>query len=64
MATPENVTKIETEFSKALRILKLNIDEHLEFAKIKAQIKKAQYDAYVDNGFSPEQALELCKGDI
>ena len=33
-----------------------------ENAKIMAGITKAKYDALVSEGFTPHQALELCKG--
>lgn len=32
-----------------------------EQSKLIAQMKKKAYDQYIDAGFSPEQALDLCK---
>lgn len=35
-----------------------------ENAKINAGITKAKYDALVSEGFTPQQAIELCKGAL
>ena len=32
----------------------------MEYAELIAQIRKAGYDAYIKQGFTPEQALQLC----
>ena len=33
-----------------------------EETKVRAGITKAKYDALVAEGFTPQQAIELCKG--
>ena len=35
--------------------------EQEELIKIRAKMKRVEYDAYVEEGFTPEQALTLCK---
>lgn len=41
--------------------LKRELPAILEHTKTIAAIRKASYDAHIDAGFNPEQALELCK---
>lgn len=38
------------------------VDALIGFTGHIAKLKRAQYLAYVSEGFTPEQALELCKG--
>lgn len=45
----------------ALEQLKRNLPFLLEHAAIMAGIRRAAFLAYVAEGFTPEQALELCK---
>ena len=35
-----------------------------EEVKVRAGITKAKYDALVAEGFTPQQAIELCKGPL
>lgn len=41
--------------------LKRTMPIMLEYAALNAQLKRAQYLAFVQQGFTPSQALELCK---
>lgn len=49
------------EFLGALDALKREVPGLMEYAKIVAQLRFAAYRAYIEEGFTPEQALELCK---
>lgn len=44
-----------------IRRLKANLDNILESQAILAQITRSKYDALIAQGFTPAQALELCK---
>jgi hypothetical protein len=49
------------ELKEALRTLKVNLPEMQEYLKIHAQMIKWKYDALLEEGFSKEQAIELCR---
>ena len=51
----------KNELAANLEQVKRNLPFMLEYSRIKAQLAKADFDAYVKQGFSEEQALELCK---
>jgi hypothetical protein len=44
-----------------LEKLKRDLPLFLEYCAISAQIKRASYEAHIKQGFTPDQALELCK---
>lgn len=50
------------DFRAAIEKIKRHLDDHLEFIKLDAQLKRAKYDAYVEVGFKPEEALLLIRG--
>lgn len=57
---------VEGNFSKddlraSVETLKRQKQEMMEMGLVLAEIRKAHYDAYIDQGFSEAQALELCK---
>ena len=45
----------------ALESLKRNIKNMIEYACLMAKIRRQSYLAHVDQGFTEDQALELCK---
>ena len=47
--------------ASAITALKRELPEIIEHTATIAKIRKASYDAHIAQGFSPEQALELCK---
>lgn len=38
-----------------------NLPLILEYSKIKAEISRSDYLAYIDQGFTEEQSLDLCR---
>ncbi|SDF80858.1 MULTISPECIES: hypothetical protein [unclassified Duganella] len=49
------------ELEKTARHFRDNIDLHREMATLLAQITRAKYLALVEQGFSEDQALSLCR---
>jgi hypothetical protein len=49
------------DFQDAVIRMRLMMEPQIEYLKLKAVLHKAKYDALIENGFTPEQALELCK---
>jgi len=49
------------EMRKNLDNLMETIAEHIEFIQFQARIIRIEYDEYIKVGFTPEQALVLCK---
>ena len=50
-----------SEMQDAVIKMRLTMGVHIEYLILSAKLHKAKYDALVENGFTPEQALELCK---
>ena len=61
----DNIKLLKTgkknEMLAALKEMQRNLPEIMEHISIIAQIRKANYDALIKQGFTSEQALELCK---
>ena len=49
------------ELKASLEALKRNTEAMIEYACLMAKIRRKAYLAYVGEGFTEEQALELCK---
>lgn len=49
------------KLAAAIEEYKRNMNYLIEFYEITAKLKYKQYESYVASGFTPEQALELCK---
>lgn len=50
-----------SELRAAIEQLTREVPHYIAMAPILAQIRKANYDALIAEGFTPEQALDLCK---
>lgn len=50
-----------TEFEKVLSDMSKNLSTFIEYQAYKAKLVKEYYDALIEEGFTKEQALELCK---
>lgn len=46
------------------RLVEANFEIIYRISVTQAKIKRAAYEAYVEQGFTEEQALELCKGGL
>jgi len=53
--------KDKNDLKANLEILKRSMPELKEHIKLTAEMRKASYDSHIETGFTPEQALELCK---
>ncbi len=45
----------------ALEALKRQLPDLLQYMPFIAKLKKAQFDAYIEEGFTPDQALKLIR---
>lgn len=49
------------EVRAALEEMKRGMDDQIKIIKLLAELRRAKYQAHIDQGFSEDQALELCK---
>lgn len=62
----DNVTLLPptpNDFRAAIEKVRRHLEDHLEFIKLDAQLRRAKYDAYIEVGFKPEEALLLVRGN-
>ena len=45
----------------AVEEMKRSLPTWIEHAELTAKIRRASYEAHIAQGFTPEQALELCR---
>ena len=43
---------------------KVNLEQHIAAAELWAKLRRAAYDAAINEGFTEDQALELCKNPM
>lgn len=53
--------KTRVAIAQAVKELKENMPAMLEHIILTARLTKAKYDALIKEGFTKEQAIELCK---
>lgn len=51
----------EATFPVLVKQLKDNILCHIDYVQLNAKIQRAKYEALVKEGFTEQQALELCR---
>lgn len=49
------------EFKSCIEKMKRQMADQFEFDALLAKIAKSKYNEFIKAGFTPEQALELCK---
>jgi len=49
------------EIRAAVESLKRNAEAFIEMGVVMARIRRAHFSAYIAEGFTPAEALELCK---
>lgn len=49
------------KLKEAVRFFKESMSAQIEWYQLLAELHKAKYDSLISKGFTPQQALELCK---
>jgi DNA topoisomerase IB len=55
--------KSQVEFAQAIANLRDNLPAMMEFQRLNAKVIRAKYVALIGEGFSEQQALQLCGGE-
>lgn len=59
-----NLNSPGPEMRAALDMLHENLEIMMEYEHLQAKLTRAKYDAMIEQGFTAEQALELCKKTV
>lgn len=64
MSDGPNIVGLPTkpnEMRAAIEAIKRDADAFIEMGAVMARIRRAHFTAYIAEGFTPTEALELCK---
>lgn len=57
----ELISTDKSEIAASIEKAKRDIDSMIDMVKLVARLRYESYKAHIDQGFTSEQALELCK---
>ena len=52
------------EMKEAIRTMLDVMPDYIEYLKVDAQVRREKFKALVGQGFTVDQAIELCKGPL
>lgn len=52
------------ELKEAVRTMRDAMPDYIEYLKIDAQMRREKFNALIAQGFTVDQAIELCKGPL
>lgn len=52
------------ELKQAVRTIRDIMPDYIEYLKIDAQLRREKFKALIEQGWTEDQAVELCKGPL